>query len=207
MHRLFLALFLILPGTMVCMQPDVAIKTLNFAFKPLVQADFALLFKWFQQPYIAKLWKEPQEWDFFKDKFTARLGSIDTFSFIAYLNDRPIGYIQYHLVNDDDRTLFPDISLPLNSVGIDLFIGEPECLNRGYGTKLLADFIEHIKKLEPNCMKIIIDPAPDNHRAIACYQKVGFKTKGTYMTPYGPTGSGPGEILLMVYQMPKILYK
>ncbi len=33
--------------------------------------------------------------------------------------------------------------------------------------------------------KIIIDPTPDNKRAIRCYEKVGFKGIGEIETPDG----------------------
>lgn len=170
----------------------------SFAFQRLNEADLPLLFNWFKQPYIAQLWKEPQEWDAFQAKFIPRLSSSDSISFIAHRGNNPLGYIQYHYVTDEDRALFPDIVLPPHSIGLDLFIGEPECLNKGYGTLLLAAFIEFLTKREPLCTTMIIDPAPDNLRAIKCYEKVGFKKVGNYQTPYGPTGEGPGKILLMI---------
>jgi RimJ/RimL family protein N-acetyltransferase len=171
----------------------------SFNFKLLTEADLPLLFKWFQQPYIAKLWVEPKEWTPFKEKYAKRLSSKEIFPFLAFIGEEPIAYIKYHFVSDEDRALFPDVELPKGSIGLDLFIGNPEYVGKGFGTQLLKEFISFLKKVEPKCTTIIIDPAPDNDRAIACYKKVGFKTIGPYEVPYGPTGQGPGPILLMVY--------
>lgn len=167
------------------------------SFKPVTSADFPLLFEWFKQPYISQLWKEPQEWNIFQEKYAKNLSQLDRFSFLASLEQKPMGYIIYHHINDDDRALFPGIEIPHGSVGLDLFIGDPTYLNKGYGTQLLLQFIEHLKIIEPTCTMLTIDPATDNYRAIACYKKVGFVERGAYTVPYGPMGDGPGPILLM----------
>ena len=39
---------------------------------------------------------------------------------------------------------------------------------------------------DPTVTKIQTDPAPDNHRAIRCYEKAGFTQQGRIATPDGP---------------------
>lgn len=173
-----------------------------FNFKLVTETDLSLLFTWFQQPYISQLWKEPTDWAIFREKYVRRMSEQEFFPFLAYIDKKPIAYIKYHHVNDEDRAVFPDVTIPEGSMGIDLFIGDSDYLNKGYGVRLLTEFIEFVKKLEPSCTTIMIDPAVDNLRAIKCYQKVGFKIIGEYITPYGPTGEGPGPILLMLYALP-----
>jgi RimJ/RimL family protein N-acetyltransferase len=172
-----------------------------FTFKLIISGNFLLLFHWFSQDYIAQLWVEPKEWKEFQNVWQAKLAVQDTFRYIAYVQDKPVGYIQYFKVNDTDRAHFPGIDLPDHSIGLDLFIGEPEYLGKGYGTQLMRDFIELVKIKEPQCTTIIIDPALDNLRAIKCYEKIGFKKIGIFNTPYGPRGDGAGEILLMMYKL------
>lgn len=75
--------------------------------------------------------------------------------------ERPIGYFQHYHIPD-------------GSIGIDQFIGEENYLDRGIGTRALGMFIEMIvREHEPD--SIILDPSPDNKRAIRCYEKVGFR--------------------------------
>lgn len=179
--------------------PAIAMDSNTFTFKPVTKADLPLLFEWFAQPYIEKLWKEPKEYATFEAKYLKDIASKRIIPFIGYIQDEPVAFIQYHHTDEIDRGLAPEANIPVDSVGIDLFIGNPDYLNKGYGTKLLQEFMVFVKGLEPQCQAIIIDPATDNDRAIACYKKVGFKTIGERMAPYGPTGDGPGPILLMIY--------
>ena len=44
----------------------------TFTFNRLQASDLPLLFKWFQQPYIADLWKEITEYVAFKEKYINR---------------------------------------------------------------------------------------------------------------------------------------
>jgi RimJ/RimL family protein N-acetyltransferase len=172
-----------------------------FTFKLVTSKYFLLLFNWFQQDYISQLWVEPKEWPQFETKWQEKSSESDVFRYIAIIDEEPVGYIQYFRVNDSDRAHFPGVNIPESSIGFDLFIGNPAYLNKGLGTQLIKDFISFVRVLEPHCSTIIIDPAPDNIRAIKCYEKVGFKKIGLFNTPYGPIGSGPGEILLMINQL------
>jgi len=176
-------------------------NTQHISFAAVKDQDLALLYAWFQKPHIADLWKEPHDWGLFHNKFSHQLTRTDCFSFLVLDGDTPFGYIQYHQVNDEDRLLFPDITIPSSSIGIDLFIGEPDYLNKGLGTKFIKEFLTFVQKKEPLCHMILIDPACDNYRAIACYKKVGFRERGAYQVPYGPTGDGPGLILLMTLSL------
>ena len=171
-----------------------------FSFKLITPEHFLLLFQWFSQDYIAQLWVEPTEWTAFQTTWNAKIAEPGVFRYLAYLDNKPIGYIQYFRVTDKDRAHFSDVQLPDHSIGLDLFIGDQEYLGKGYGTRLIQDFIELIQVKEPACSTIIIDPAPDNVRAIKCYEKVGFKRVGIFTTPYGPKGAGPGQIMLMIYE-------
>ena len=170
-----------------------------FRFKSLEEADLPLLFDWFKQPYIAQLWKESCVYSVFKEKYIKHIASESNFPLIATMEGRPIAYLIYHYVNDEDRANFPGVDLPHLTIGLDLFIGDPSYLNKGYGTQLIKEFITFLKQKEPICRALTIDPASGNDRAIACYKKVGFKAIGLYVTPYGPTGNEPGPILLMRY--------
>jgi RimJ/RimL family protein N-acetyltransferase len=85
--------------------------------------------------------------------------------------EKPIGYFQYYFA-------------PGNLVGIDQFIGEKDYLDKGIGEKTIKMFIELIEKShKPDA--IILDPSPDNKRAIKCYEKVGFKHYETITTEDG----------------------
>ena len=58
-------------------------------------------------------------------------------------------------------------------MGIDQFIGDKNSINVGIGTKAVKLFSELIFN-ERNPDSIVLDPDPDNARAINCYEKAGF---------------------------------
>jgi RimJ/RimL family protein N-acetyltransferase len=75
--------------------------------------------------------------------------------------EKSIGYFQYYFASD-------------NEIGIDQFIGEKDYLGKGVGEKAIRLFVELImRKHTPT--SIILDPSPENKRAVRCYEKVGFE--------------------------------
>lgn len=57
---------------------------------------------------------------------------------------------------------------------MDLFLADPNDLNKGHGTQIVKAFSEYIFQ-HFHARKILIDPAKTNLRAIRCYEKAGFK--------------------------------
>ena len=168
----------------------------SFTFKRITAEDIPLLYGWFKQPHVSAWWPVPDGDEFFQH-FLKRIRSDNTFAFLCILNNQPLGYIQYYYI---DRTqpkagswLPPE--LPETTVGTDQFIGEPEFIGKGYGTRMIKDFITHFaQELEPEMTTIIVDPDPTNTAAIRCYQKVGFTVMGEYAAPWG-------QALLMRYEI------
>jgi ribosomal protein S18 acetylase RimI-like enzyme len=71
-----------------------------------------------------------------------------------------------------------------NQIGIDQFIGDENYLDKGIGEKTIKMFIKLIKQ-QNKPKAIVLDPSPDNKRAIRCYEKVGFKHYETKKTEDG----------------------
>lgn len=88
------------------------------------------------------------------------------------IDEKPIGMIQSYWVRD-----YPEhaesVGMP-EAIGVDLFIGEPEYIGKGYGQKLLSQFIEEIKVKYKNAVGIIADPSVNNPASIRMFEKVGF---------------------------------
>ena len=154
----------------------------SFAFKKVTPDDLPLLFKWFQEPHIEKWWPVPEKNEFF-EKFLARIRSKETVPYLVFLDNQPIGYIQYYHIdrNLEKAGAWLPAELPETTIGIDQFIGKPKYIGKGYGTAFIQEFIKHLADvLEPKVTTIIVDPDPENLAAIRCYEKVGFKYLGTY---------------------------
>lgn len=105
-------------------------------------------------------------------------------SYIVYLDKNPFGYIQYYNASEGDPNYWPD-NPATDVIGIDQFIADENSLGKGFGTLMIIHFIEYLRN-EIAISEIRVDPRPDNHRAICCYEKIGFRKIQNIITPDGP---------------------
>lgn len=176
-------------------------------FKVLDEDDLPLVFSWINQPEIARWWVDKDlDWDAFSARYLGKLEGNIEFPFIVFIEGVPIGYIEYYVANKFGGGWWPNE--PDGVYGIDVFIGEQDKVGRGYGSLFIRLFLCFLFS-KPEIKKIIIDPAVDNHRAIRCYQKVGFEPVGVQVTPlgkvmlmhlYNPTYVNQGEIEVVVLE-------
>jgi RimJ/RimL family protein N-acetyltransferase len=161
--------------------------TQKISFKPLQEKNLPLFFKWVKQPHVSRWWKESCNYEEFLKKYhPSKFDANYTYPFIVYLNDKPISYVQYYLVEKaDDGWWVKHGGQSPGTLGVDILIGETEYLGKGYGTLILKKFVEKLFK-KHNVKKIIIDPNPENIASVRCYQKVGFKTIRKMETCDGP---------------------
>ena len=143
-------------------------------FKPINVTDFPLLLNWLSHDHVKQWWNDGDDT---LDKVAAHYGAeepdVARFMLIesTLAGERAIGYFQYYIVSEE-------------VIGIDQFIGEVDRINQGIGTAAIKQFLEMIvAKHKPK--QIIIDPHPENQRAIRCYEKVGFVHERTEPTSDG----------------------
>jgi aminoglycoside 6'-N-acetyltransferase len=133
-----------------------------FKFRLLTSDDFPLMLEWLSKEHVKRWWDDGDDT---VEKVARHYGeSNDVERFILVENhddqEKPIGYFQYYFVPD-------------GSIGIDQFIGETDYINRGVGEKSIKMFVQMILR-QHQVSKIILDPLPENKRAIRCYEKIGF---------------------------------
>lgn len=154
-----------------------------FKFIPFEEKYLPLFQKWLMQEHVKPFWQESESTDELKKKFFEKLPQRGVHSFIVQTEAQPIGYIQYYDASKVGGGWWVDE--PVGTYGIDIMIGESEHIGKGKGSKIISEFISFLKSKEPNMTSIIIDPAPDNLRAIHVFEKAGFKTEGLIKTPDG----------------------
>lgn len=161
-------------------------KELTFNFLPLSERDLTLLAEWLSRSHLQRWWREQEiSPEYIRNKYLPRiLKKDDAKPFLAYLNNKPVGYIQYYSVSDGDPNWWPDEPGP-GVLGIDQFLADEKLLGKGLGTMMVSQFAKRLFE-DPNIQEIRVDPRPDNLRAIRCYEKVGFKNAGETSTPDGP---------------------
>jgi aminoglycoside 6'-N-acetyltransferase len=144
-------------------------------FRPLAADDFPLLLEWLSSEHVKQWWDDGEDT---LEKVVRNYGEpealLERFILIGSneSGEKPIGYFQYYFNPD-------------GSIGIDQFIGEEECINRGMGTAAIQMFVEMIMR-EHKPTSITLDPSPENKRAIRCYEKAGFKHYETKAGEDGP---------------------
>jgi aminoglycoside 6'-N-acetyltransferase len=144
----------------------------------VVEADLPMLGAWLDQPHVAE-W-----WDNGEDKVAEiREAMTDpaTKPFVVELDGRPIGYIQCYRPHLEEEHPYRD--QPEGTLGIDQFIGEPELVGIGHGSRLIAVFVEGL--FREGAPRVIIDPDPANGRAIRAYEKAGFRRFDSRTSIYG----------------------
>ena len=159
------------------------------AFQPLTRADEGVIAHWLTQPHVLEWWHTNHTTP--AEELQMAMDAVDEDGVWPYfiLHDGvPIGYIQ--AVDPfawDGGFYFAD--QPAGSRGVDLFIGEPGLIGQGLGSQIIDAFAARL--FAEGAPKLLIDPDPDNHRAVKAYTKAGF-------TPYGEHNSAEyGHVLLM----------
>jgi RimJ/RimL family protein N-acetyltransferase len=139
-------------------------KSMRLEFRPLTSDDFPLLLRWLFKEHVKEWWDAGEDTlENVASNYGEEEEGLERFILVdaAEGGEKPIGYFQHYRA-------------PGGSIGIDQFIGEKDYINRGVGTKAIRMFVEMImREHEPS--SIILDPSPDNKRAIRCYEKVGFR--------------------------------
>jgi RimJ/RimL family protein N-acetyltransferase len=167
----------------------------SYDFRPLVQGDLPLVRSWLERPHMREWWGDPEEeLGYIRDMIEGR---DTTRPFIFSVEGQPAGYIQYWFIGHHQTAEWMEdypwlIELPSDAVGVDLSIGEPDKLSRGIGSATLRQFAEYL--VEQGHKTIIIDPDPDNKRAVRAYEKAGFR-------PIPHLLGRTGDTLIMRYEV------
>lgn len=148
----------------------------QFSFKPLNFSDILLMHRWFNLPHVQKFyslrpWTESEVLNKLKPYIEA---SEPVAGYIVMMDDCPIGYIQYYKIND-----YPWINQNLTedmikqAAGIDMFIAEEALIGKGFGGKIVSNFLDQF--IWPEFQYCLVDPDINNTAAIRCYEKLNFR--------------------------------
>jgi aminoglycoside 6'-N-acetyltransferase len=146
-------------------------------FIPVQRDHYPLLDRWLNEPHMRQWWGDPEEeLGFIRDMVEGR---DTTRPFLILLDGAPVGYIQYwfigHHQNESWIRDHPWLAeLPSDAVGIDLSIGDEARRSQGIGSGALSALVKRLKA--EGHQTIIIDPDPDNKRAVRAYEKAGFRS-------------------------------
>lgn len=148
-------------------------------FRTVTKKDRALLKRWIAQPHWQEWWDEPDE---AVAEILDHLESDSVEPMIVEIDGKPVAYCQTYDPHLEDDHPYRD--QPFGTLGIDISIGEAADLGKGLGVAILTALSEML--FEEGAIRLIIDPHPDNSRAIRAYEKAGFVAFDTRTSEYGP---------------------
>src|SRR5262249_22210447 len=136
-----------------------------YAFRAMSRTDLPLIRRWLQTPEVMRWWGDPDEQ---YELISGDLDHPDIDQFIVALDARPFAYLQCYRLSTWNQG-FGDH--PPDTRGIDQFIGEPDLLARGHGSKFIRQFVD--ERFRARTPRVVTDPDPENARAVRAYEKAG----------------------------------
>lgn len=149
-------------------------KSDKLTIRSLEHQDKHLIVKWLSDSQVLQYYEgrdNPYNEELVEEKFYTYNAS-KTRCIIEYYQ-KPIGYIQYYFIDEEEREEYGYSNFKGIIFGTDQFIGETKYLGQGIGKglmKLMVDFLLTVK----GAQKIVLDPQTWNERAIKCYEKSGY---------------------------------
>lgn len=145
--------------------------------RPATPADVPHLERWDREPHVIAATSDDPDADvaFADAEWLDEVSQDDPASayVIAELDGRPIGAMQ--IIDPAlERTHYWGEDCPLNLRAMDIWIGEKDCLNQGYGTQMMTMAINQAFA-DAQVEAIIIDPLNSNTDAHRFYQRLGFR--------------------------------
>lgn len=154
-------------------------------FRPLTANDLPLLHEWLARPHVVEWWGEPPTMAEVEQDYAPALAGSTVFRcYIILVDDQVTGFIQsYTPAAFHDEGWWLDEHDP-KVRGVDLLLADAGQLGQGLGSAVVRAFVAQLFD-DDSVTRVQVDPAPDNPRAIRCYERAGFRAVGEVVTPDG----------------------
>ncbi len=156
-------------------------------------AEYRLLAEWLNRPHV-KEWWDPDEPPMTERGAASKYGprsdrSPPITACIIKLAGRPIGYVQFYR-SDSWPDEAGEIELPPieDAFGLDIFIGEPELVGVGLGSRAVDLVCRHLFE-ERGAAAVMLATEVINRRAQRAYERAGFRK----VTQFLDTDTRDGE--------------
>jgi len=138
----------------------------DYGFRPVTRDHLAMLRIWLGEPHVMRWWGDPDEQI---GLITRDIDEPAMELWIVSVAGQPFAYVQSY----DPHAFGILLDQPPGTRGVDPFIGLPDHINAGHGSRFLAAFSKRL--LAAGAPRVIIDPDVDNRAAIRAYEKAGFR--------------------------------
>ncbi len=147
----------------------------SLTFEPLREQDIPTLYSWRREPHIREfVQRQAPTWEGIRDKYLPRLDPAWPTKCFLSCDSGPMGYIQTYRIAD-----WPEYAATLSEVSgisVDLFIGDPEYLGKGWGRVILLKFLNEVAfPMFPEEQVCWILHDKLNHRVLRASRAAGFR--------------------------------
>ncbi len=153
---------------------DVALRTMRDD-----DADYGLLVGWRAQPHVHEWWEPDNpapDLATVRDHYGPLTRAEDpTTSCIIELDGTPIGYLQfYRWLGWPEEAEALEVGADQDTFGVDIFIGEPDLISHGIGTRSVSLICEYLER-DHGATAVALTTESTNLRAQRAYEKAGFR--------------------------------
>lgn len=150
------------------------------SFRPLRAEDTPLMVAWRRNEHVRRWWHEATDDEVAADCADLLAAVEPVYPLIILLGEWPIGFLQWYRLWNDGAVISPSYAqlapeIPRSAAAVDLFIGEPDRVHRGLGSRILRAVLRQRIFMEPDIPGCMISPDPRNVSAIRAYEKAGFR--------------------------------
>jgi len=142
----------------------------RYALHEMGRADLPMLADWLATPHAVAWWGDPAEQ---LALVTEDLDEPLMDQRIACLGARPFGYLQSYPAHAWPAGAPHLADFPVGTVAVDCFVGPVDMLGRGHGSAMLRLYADHL--IGRGAQEVVIDPDPENERAVRAYRRAGFQ--------------------------------
>lgn len=150
-----------------------AISTITF--RRLVESDRELIAQWRAAAHVSRWFGPAGKHEDVVSSYLAYVrDGVGKNGYVVLLSDRPIGFVESYRIEDQPR-YFANLGVSESgSVGMDVFIGIPEEIGKGLGTRIIRCFLEQKLFVSGNIAACYVAPDVGNLRSIHAFEKAGF---------------------------------
>ena len=158
----------------------------SYLFRPFTAGDLATAERWLKTPEVVRWWPDP---GFQLAALREDLDEPSMRQWVVEHRARPFAYIQAYEAHAWSQAHLQH--LPRGPQVLDVFIGVPDMVGRGHGSKFLRDFAHML--MREGAPLVAIDPAVENIRARRAFARAGF-AEGAIVH------AGPAQVALMLFR-------
>jgi aminoglycoside 6'-N-acetyltransferase len=134
---------------------------------PVTRADLPMLGHWLDEPHVQPWWG-PRDWEL--KLIEEELGQRPVDMRIVHHDSRPFAYVQDYPAHHWPMPQYAD--MPEGTRAVDTFLGDPAYLGQGHASGYLRQRAREL--LGNGYPAVVVDPSPDNVRALRAYRAAGF---------------------------------